>query len=108
MGDVKDIAIVGALAVGGYYAYKLVTKVPEAYNAAVQKTSDALWTLFGPSDKQVIGETTFYIVHFSNGNHAIPASTVDSAGRFTYRGAQFVMKDKILPTGAREHWAFKP
>lgn len=99
--------MLGALGIAGYYIWKLVNKVPEAYDAAVTKTTDALWALFGPSDKQVMGDTIYYIVNFSNGKHAIPASTVDSAGRFTFRGAKFVMRDKLLPGGAREHWAFK-
>lgn len=103
--DVKDVAILAAVAIGGYYIYKAVGQVPKAYNAAVEATTDALWAVFGPSEKTVMGETVFFIVNFSNGRHAIPASTVDSAGRFTFRGANFKIRDKLLPTGAREHWA---
>lgn len=106
LADVKDVAIIGGLAVAAFYVWKGLQQVPKAYNAAVDATTDALWAVFGPSDQQAIGDTLFYVVHFSNGNHAIPASTVDSQGRFTYRGANFIMRDKVLADGKREHWAF--
>lgn len=104
LSDVKDVAILAAVAIGGWFAWKAATKVPEAYNAAVDATSDALWSLFGPKD--VMGETLFYTVNFSNGRHAIPSKSVDSAGRFTYRGAKFIMRKRTLADGTQQWWAF--
>jgi hypothetical protein len=104
LGDIKDLAIVGALAGAGYLVYKFVSKVPEGLKATGEAAGSAVFDLFHPDGG--VGETLFYNVHFSNGNHAIPASTVDSAGRFTYKGVKFVMRDKLNAAGIKEHWAY--
>lgn len=113
LGDLKDLAIVAAVAGAAYFVYQQLSTVPEALaktgsaiGIGFADFKDAITRYFGGSP---VGETLFYTVHFSNGNHAIPASTVDSAGRFTYRGAKFVMKFKPTPgatNGAGEWWAF--
>ena len=103
LSDVKDVAMIGALAGAGYLAYKFFNKVPAALAATGEAIGGTLYDAFNPN---AAGEMLFYTVHFSNGNHAIPSSTVDSAGRFTYLGEQFVMRDKLNAAGIKEHWAF--
>ena len=108
LSDLKDVAILGAVLGAGYLAYKtlnVAAKVPEALTATGEAIGGTVYELFHPN---AVGETLFYNVHFANGNHAIPSSTVDSQGRFTYRGAPFVMRDKANAQGIKEHWAFKP
>lgn len=105
-----------ALLGAGYYVYTLLNKVPDvlastgsAIGTGFADFQDAIYRYFGGKP---VGETLFYTVHFSNGAHAIPASTVDSSGHFTYRGAKFVMRFKPIPTktapDAGEWWAFAP
>lgn len=112
----KDLGIVAALAGAAYFVYTKLNAVPDALaktgsaiGIGFADFQDAIRTYFGNSP---VGETLFYTVHFSNGNHAIPASTVDrKSGRFTYRGEAFVMKFKPTPgkpAGTGEWWAFKP
>lgn len=116
LSTVKDLGIVAALAGAAYFVYTKLNAVPDALASAGSAIGtgfadfqDAITRYFGGSP---VGETLFYTVHFSNGNHAIPASTVDrKSGRFTYRGEVFVMKFKPTPgatNGAGEWWAFKP
>lgn len=107
IGDAKDVAILAALGVGGYLVYTFYNKVAkgagDAYDAAVNATADKLTDWFGP---KLEWNALDYVVNFSNGRHAIPSTSVDSTGHFTYNGTQFVMKDKVKPDGTREHWAF--
>lgn len=98
----RDWIILGAVGVAGFWLYRKVTSVPEALARVGESASAAVFEFFHPN---AVGETLFYTVNFSNGRHAIPASTVDSQGRFTFRGAKFVMRDKVVGT-KREHWAF--
>jgi hypothetical protein len=104
LSNLKDMAVIGALAGAGYLAYKFFNKGAEALTATGEAIGSGVFDLFHPDGG--VGETLFYTVHFSNGNHAIPASTVDTAGRFTYQGEQFVMRDKVNAAGVKEHWAF--
>lgn len=114
LSQAKDVAIVGALIAAGYYVWKATSAVPEALantGAAVATGfadfKDAIYSYFGG---QPVGETLFYTVFFTNGAHSVPASTVDSAGRFTFRGAKFVMRFQPKVGGAKgegKWWAFK-
>lgn len=92
-----------ALIAGGVWVYRKLDAVPKALNAAGAAIGGGLYEFFHPDPT---GEKLFYVVNFSNGKHAIPSSTVDSAGRFTFRGVKFVMRDKKKPDGTLEHWAF--
>ena len=114
--NAKDGLLLGAVLGVGYMVYKYFNKVTgavgDAYQAAVDATSDALYYAFGPT---IIGTDYYYIVNFAGGvKHAIPKASkdnpdgVDSSGRFKYNGKAFVIRDKTGPTGAIEHWAFNP
>lgn len=107
-----NIAALGAVA---YAVYKLANKGGEAYDAAREKVADTLYKIFGPDEAAALGAMYYYVVHFAGGEkHAIPIKNpkdpggVDEAGRFTFRGKQFVIRDKVLPNGKTEHWAFNP
>lgn len=107
-GDAKDVALAAAVAAGAYLLYKAVNvaaDIPEALSNAGSAVGNSVYDFFHPNE---MGETLFYTVNFSNGRHAIPSSTVDAAGLFTYRGAQFRIKTKKLANGNIEMWAFTP
>ena len=113
-----NVALVGALGIGGYWAYKQFMAVPEALN----KVGSAIGT--GAADfKDFVSEAifgpqwsmTFLAVYFAGGErHAIPTKSqefpdgVDGKGLFTFRGKRFVIRDKKLPDGKVQHWAFNP
>jgi hypothetical protein len=97
------MVLLGLGGVLAYYVYQKFMVVPEALTAIGEATGGAVYEFFHPN---AAGETLFYMVNFSNGKHSIPASTVDASGRFTYRGAKFVMKDRRQPDGTYAHWAF--
>jgi hypothetical protein len=114
--NTKNVVLLGAVLGVGYLAYKFFNTAKEAvekgYQAAVDTTADALYFAFGPA---IIGTDYYYTVNFAGGvKHAIPKASkdnptgVDSSGRFTYNGKQFVIRDKKSATGAVEHWAFTP
>lgn len=118
LSDVKDYAILAALAVGGVMLYRWANKVPEALAKVGEKVGETVWYLFGGAEKErdALGAMYYYIVHFAGDEkHAIPELTtktpdgVDKNGRFTFRGKQFVIRDRKNPTtGKTEHWAFNP
>lgn len=114
--NTKNMLWLGAVLGVGYVAYKFFNTAKEAvektYTAAVDKTADALYFAFGP---KIIGTDYYYTVNFAGGvKHSIPkqsddnADGVDSAGRFTYNGKKFVIRDKKNAAGVLEHWAFNP
>jgi len=118
LGNVKDLAIVGAVLGVGYFVYKTFGAVPEALN----KVGSAIGT--GAADfKDFVSEAffgprysmRFFIVNFAGGvKHAIPIKSqefplgVDEAGLFSYGGTKYRMKEKKTAAGATEYWAFKP
>jgi len=116
--DLKDVAIVAAVLGGGFAVYKLLNKVPEGLTKAGEAIGGAAAdfqnfvseSLFGPKYSWV-----FFTVSFAGGEkHAIPIKSqenpggVDEKGRFTFRGKQFVIRDRTNSAGIREHWAFNP
>lgn len=112
LSTVKDLAIVGVVLGGAYAVYKLLAKVPEGLAKAGQAAGGAVYELFHPD---AAGSLFFYNVHFAgNERHMIPSKSsqepdgVDSSGRFTFRGKQFVIRTKVNPQGIREYWAFNP
>lgn len=92
----QDFVLLGAIALAAYVLYNLVSGVkalaPGVAAAANALTStgaaigSGLYSLFGPSDAQILGETTFLTVAFPDGSHAVPASTVNSDGTFSWTG----------------------
>ena len=78
--DVKDVAIVGALAAGVYLLTRATSKVADALTDAGSAIGSGLYDFFHPDQ---LGETTFYVVTFPDGQrHSVPASKVDSSGVF--------------------------
>lgn len=115
--DVKDVAILAALGVGGYLAYKYVFSGVKALNevgsaigtGAADFKDFVSEAIFGPQYSM-----TFLTVRFAGDEkHAIPVKSqefpdgVDKNGLFTFRGKQFRVKDKTV-NGAVQHWAFLP
>lgn len=112
--QIKDGLVIAAVLGGAYLVYRTVGKAAEAvdavYSGAVNKTADALYSVFGPD---ISGTNYYYTVNFAGGvKHSIPRYSADNhdgvnnAGQFTYNGKRFVIRDKKLPGGAIEHWAF--
>lgn len=80
LGDVKDVAIVGAVLGGLYLLTRAGSKAAEALTSAGEAIGSGLYDFFHPNQ---VGETTFYVVTFPDGSrHSVPASAVDSSGVF--------------------------
>lgn len=118
LGDVKDIAILAVLGAAGFLAWKYLGGVPKALNDLGSKIGTgaadfkdfASELFFGPQRSMV-----FLRVLFAGGEaHAIPTKSqefpdgVDKNGYFTFRGKRFRVRDRTLPDGKVEHWAFLP
>jgi hypothetical protein len=105
--DKKTWLLLGVGAVLVYFAYRKIADVGAAAGAALTATGEkiggGIYELFHPN---TTGDMYDYTVHFSNGAHSIPASQVDSAGRFTYNGQRFIMRDQKDARGVYLHWAF--
>lgn len=92
----QDFVLLGAIALLGYVIYNAIAGVKAvgsgvvAAGKALTSVGDALgsglYTLFGPSDAQILGETTFLTVAFPDGGHAVPASSINPDGTFTWTG----------------------
>lgn len=96
----QDFVLLGAIALVGYVIYNLVTAAKagvaavgagaQAVSSALTSTGNAigsgLYSLFGPSDAQTLGETTFLTVSFPDGKHAVPSSAVNPDGSFIWTG----------------------
>lgn len=118
LSDVKDTAILAAVVVGGYFAYKWLFAGAKALNevgsaigtGAADFKDFVSEAIFGPQYSM-----TFLTVNFAGGEkHAIPVKSqefpdgVDKSGLFTFRGKQFRVKDRTNAAGKVEHWAFLP
>lgn len=97
----RDWLILLAAAGVAYYLYKKVSVIPQALNSAGEAIGGTLFDWINPSAG---AQSTMYLVHFSNGQHYIDSSTIDSAGGFTYNGAQF----RIQNDAQGNHYAVNP
>lgn len=89
VGRNTNLVLIGAGAVVAYYLYTKATAAAKAagvaYTGSVNTVSDFLTTLFGPAT--TAANAVFYTVIFEDGTrNAVPASTVDSNGNFTWTG----------------------
>lgn len=85
LGDVKDLAVLGALAGGVYLVTQALGGARKGYDAAVNATSDALWAVFGPSDES--WNTTNYLAWFPDGKlHQVTSNKVGKDGTFINTG----------------------
>lgn len=97
----RDWLILLAAAGAAYYLYKKVALIPAVLTSTGEAIGSGLYDWFHPDAG---AQETDYYVHFSNGNYYIPSTTVDSAGLFTFRGAQF----RIMNDSAGNHHAVAP
>ena len=96
----QDFVLLGAIALLGYVVYNIVSGVKagaQAVGAGAQAVANALtstgnaigsglYSLFGPTDAQALGETVFLTVSFPDGRHAVPSGTINPDGTFAWSG----------------------
>lgn len=92
----QDFVLLGGMVLVGYVLYNLILGIKTAgagvvaAGKALTSVGDALgsglYTLFGPSDAQILGETVYLTVAFPDGRHAVPSSSVNPDGTFTWTG----------------------
>jgi hypothetical protein len=91
----RDVVILAGL--GGLVAWFVVSKIKGA-GAAVLNAPAALGskiglTLYDWIHPDTVGESLYYMVTFPDGaRHSIASHTVDSSGRFSWGGQNYVMK----------------
>lgn len=113
----QDFLLLGALALAGYVLYNLVQGVKASANVVgavaqgLTSTGAALgsglYSLFGPSDAQIMGTTEDLIVSFPDGSHAVPAQNINPDGTFSWTGyppGSLPATTYQLVKDANSHW----
>lgn len=91
----RDIYIIGGLAVVGiWFVRNQVKAAADALLSAPGEFGSKIGlTLYDWVNPNTTGEMLYYVATFPDGaGHAVPSTTVNTAGQFVYQGARYALK----------------